>query len=146
MVTRYQLRHLVSYVLKFADKMAEAPEDLPEESDVTEQAGDNVTDPADLEEKPQAEEAASHQDAHQSQPRATSPKKKKKKAKAGGVKKSDNDKASVPMSNVKNLQELINKLSSMPSSLTAALSETDGPSNKGHEFWDTQPVPKLGNV
>lgn len=123
--------------------MAEAPEDLPEEGDVTEQAGDNVTDPADPEEKTQVEEAASHQGTHQSQPRATSS--KKKKAKAGVVKKSDNDKASVPMSNVKNLQELINKLSSMPSSLTAALSETDGPS-KGHEFWDTQPVPKLGNV
>lgn len=125
--------------------MAEAPEDLPEDGDVTEQAGDNATDPADLEEKPQAEEAASHQDTHQSQPRVTSSKKKKKKDKSGDVKKADNDKASIPMSNVKNLQELINKLSSMPSSITAALSETDGPS-KGHEFWDTQPVPKLGNV
>ena len=125
--------------------MAEAPEDLPEESDVTEQAVEHATDPADLQEKPQAEEAASHQDAHQSQPRAASSKKKKKKDKGGGGKKSDNEKPSVPMSNVKNLQELINKLSSMPSSLTAALSETDGPS-KGHEFWDTQPVPKLGNV
>ena len=122
--------------------MADAPEDLPEESDVTEQVGENSTDPTDLQQRPQAEEAASHQDAHQSQPRAASSKKKKKDK--VGIKKSGNEKASVP--NVKNLQELINKLSSMPSSLTAALSDTtDGPS-KGHEFWDTQPVPKLGNV
>jgi len=68
---------------------------------------------------------------------ATSSKKKKKKDKpvADDAKKTD-DAASIAMSNVKNLQELITKLSSMQS-------ETDGPS-KGHEFWDTQPVPKLG--
>jgi len=71
---------------------------------------------------------------------ASSSKKKKKKdkpvdKKVEDVKKAE-DAASIAMSNVKNLQELITKLSSMQS-------ETDGPS-KGHEFWDTQPVPKLG--
>ena len=71
---------------------------------------------------------------------ATSSKKKKKKDKPVDKKVEDakkaEDAASIAMSNVKNLQELITKLSSMQS-------ETDGPS-KGHEFWDTQPVPKLG--
>ncbi|XP_065896529.1 glycylpeptide N-tetradecanoyltransferase 2-like [Dysidea avara] len=70
---------------------------------------------------------------------ATSSKKKKKKDKPVDKKVEDakkaEDAASIAMSNVKNLQELITKLSSMQS-------ETDGPS-KGHEFWDTQPVPKL---
>ena len=124
--------------------MAEAPENVPEENDVIEQAEENTTDSADLQQNPQTEEPASHQDVQESTTRAASAKKKKRKDKAGS-KKPDSDKSSVPMSNVKNLQELISKLSSMPSSLTAALSETDGPS-KGHEFWDTQPVPKLGNV
>ena len=123
--------------------MAEAPENVPEENDVIEQAEDNTTDSADLQQKPQTEEPVSHQNGQPSTTRAASAKKKKRKDK-GGSKKPDSEKASVPMSNV-NLQELISKLSSMPSSLTAALSETDGPS-KGHEFWDTQPVPKLGNV
>ena len=116
--------------------MAEAPDELPDENDVTEQVEENIMDPpADVQQKPQPEEPVIHQNGHQSQARAMSSKKKKKKDKAS--KKSD-------MSNVKNLQELINKLSSMPSSLSAALDTTDGP--KGHEFWDTQPVPKLGNV
>ena len=126
-------------VLKFAGReMAEAPDDLPEDNDVTEQVEENTMDPpADVQEKLQPKEAVVHQNGHQSQARATSSKKKKKKDKAAS-KKSD-------MANAKNLQELINKLSSMPSSLTAALDSTDG-SSKGHEFWDTQPVPKLGNV
>ena len=124
--------------------MAEAPDNTPEENDVSGQAEGDAMDPADLQQNTQTEEATNHQDVEQSKARAASSKKKKRKDKPGS-KKTDSEKSAVPMSNVKNLQELISKLSSMPSSLTAALSETDGPS-KGHEFWDTQPVPKLGNV
>lgn len=119
--------------------MAEAPENAAEESDVTEQEEVNS---ASLQQKEQAKEVPSHQNDHQPKTRATSSKKKKDRA---GVKTSENEKSSVPMSNVKNLQELINKLSGIPGSLTAALSETDGAS-KTHEFWDTQPVPKLGII
>lgn len=124
--------------------MAEAPDNTPEENDVNGQAEGDAMDPADLQQNTQTEEATNLQDVEQSKARAASSKKKKRKDKSGS-KKTDSEKSAVPMSNVKNLQELISKLSSMPSSLTAALSETDGPS-KGHEFWDTQPVPKLGNV
>lgn len=124
--------------------MAEAPED----NDVSDQVGENATDPvaaADVQQTQEPEETNNHHDAHQSQTRAVSSKKKKRKDKSTGVKKPDSEKSTVPMSNVKNLQELISKLSSMPSSLTGGLSETDGAS-KGHEFWDTQPVPKLGKA
>ena len=81
-------------------------------------------------------------DSSKARAAATSSKKKKKKDKSVDKKTEDTkkaeDAASIAMSNVKNLQELITKLSSMQS-------ETDGPS-KGHEFWDTQPVPKLGKT
>ena len=123
--------------------MAEAPDNVPEEGDATEQQADkDATDSADLQQQQQIKELDSQPDARQSEARAASSKRKKKKDKPTNQKSSD-EKSSVPMSNVKNLQELINKLSSMPTSLTG-LSETDG-SSKGHEFWDTQPVPKLGN-
>lgn len=122
--------------------MAEAPENVPEDSEVTEQIGEKATDPAaDLQQKKQMKGEAIHKESHQSEARAVSSKKKKREKAAN--KKSSDEKSAVPMSNVKNLQELLNKLSNMPSSLTTGSSETDGPS-KGHEFWDTQPVPKLG--
>jgi len=140
-----------NFKIRDKGKMAEAPQQISEENDVTEdvteQAAENATDPADLQQT--AEVVSQQVDDHLSSTRAvssaaSSKKKKKKKDKAGDKTSENEKKSSAPMSNVKNLQELINKLSNMPN-LTADLSETDGAS-KGHEFWDTQPVPKLGNV